>query len=49
MLSDDEGVITLPVGSSGLWNVRTIHVIPALARADADWDVHWAGFVFSVR
>ena len=49
LVSDDEGVVTLPVGAAGLWNVRTIHVVPAPAGADADWDVHWASFVFSVR
>lgn len=49
LLSDEDGVIAMPVGASGLWNVRTIHVVPAPAGADADWDVHWASFVFSVR
>ncbi len=49
LLSGDDGVIAMPVGASGLWNVRMIHVVPAPAGAAADWDVHWASFVFSVR
>lgn len=49
LLSGDDGVIAMPVGAPGLWNIRTIHVVPAPAGADADWDVHWASFVFSVR
>jgi len=34
----------LPAGA-GLWNVRTIHVVPAPAGVDAQWDVHGATFV----
>jgi hypothetical protein len=40
------GIITVPAGT-GLWNVRTIHVVPAPAGADANWDVHWATFVYA--
>ena len=40
------GIVTVPAGA-GLWNVRTIHVVPAPAGADAQWDVHWATFVYS--
>lgn len=40
------GIIAVPAGA-GLWNVRTIHVVPAPAGADAQWDVHWATFVYS--
>lgn len=40
------GILTVPVGA-GLWNVRTIHVVPAPAGTDAQWDVHWATFVYS--
>ena len=48
LTTTDDGVVTLPVGAAGLWNVRTIHVVPAPAGADADWEVHWATFVFEV-
>lgn len=41
-----DGVVSVPAGA-GLWNVRTIYVVPAPAGADAQWDVHWATFVYS--
>ena len=43
------GVVEVPVNTVGLWNVRTLHIVPAGEDADADWDVHWATFVFQVR
>lgn len=44
-----DGIVAIPVAASGLWNVRTIHVVPAPSGADADWEVHWATFVFTAR
>ena len=49
LTSSGDGVVSVRVGTAGLWNVRTIHVLPASAGADADWDVHWATFVFAVK
>lgn len=46
LTTSSDGVVSVPEGG-GLWNVRTIHVVPAPAGADADWDVHWATFVYS--
>jgi len=46
LTTSNGGIITVPAGA-GLWNVRTIHVVPAPAGADAQWDVHWATFVYS--
>lgn len=46
LTTSTEGIIDVPA-SAGLWNVRTIHVVPAPAGADAQWDVHWATFVYS--
>lgn len=45
-ITTNSGVVSVPTGG-GLWNVRTIHVVPAPAGADAQWDVHWATFVYS--
>lgn len=47
--TSNSGVIDLPLGATGSWNVRAIHIVPSAPTADADWDVHWATFVFSVR
>lgn len=49
LISSADGVVTIPVDTAGLWNVRTLHVTPTPAGADANWDVHWASVVFSVR
>jgi hypothetical protein len=46
LTASNGGIITVPTGA-GLWNVRTIHVVPTPAGADAQWDVHWATFVYS--
>ncbi|HXG90498.1 MAG TPA: DUF4198 domain-containing protein [Vicinamibacterales bacterium] len=46
--SSNDGDISIPITGPGLWNVRTIHVVPAPAGADANWDVHWSTFVFNV-
>ncbi len=34
------------VSRKGLWNVRALYIVPAPARSGADWDVHWATFVW---
>jgi uncharacterized GH25 family protein/ketosteroid isomerase-like protein len=46
--TDAEGVVRFPVERAGLWNVRTLHILPADAGSGADWDVHWATLVFGV-
>lgn len=46
LMSSADGVVTIPAGAAGLWNIRTLHVVPAPAGADANWDVHWASFVW---
>lgn len=49
LVTSDDGVVAVPVGVAGLWNIRTIHVVPTPPGADANWDVHWATFVYAVR
>lgn len=46
--TDAEGVVRLPLESAGLWNVRTLQIVPADAGSGADWDAHWATLVFPV-
>lgn len=48
LVTDASGVARIPVARAGTWNVRTIHILPADANSGADWDVHWATFVFPV-
>lgn len=46
--TDSTGVATVAVDRAGLWNVRTIQIVPAATGSGADWDVHWATMVFQV-
>lgn len=48
IVTDAGGVATFPVAQAGTWNVRTIHIVPAAPGSGADWDTHWATFVFPV-
>lgn len=47
--TDGVGIATLVVAKTGLWNVRTVQIVPAAGGSGADWDVHWATLTFRVR
>jgi len=47
--TDARGEFAVSLGSDGIWNVRALHIVPAPAGSGADWDVHWATFVWSVE
>lgn len=49
LTSDGDGRLRVPVATGGLWNIRTLHVVQADAGSGADWDTHWATFVFAVE
>ena len=46
LVSDGGGRLRVPITGAGLWNVRTIHIAQSPSGAGADWDAHWATFVF---
>jgi uncharacterized GH25 family protein len=46
--TDVRGVATLVVAQAGVWNIRTLQIVPAPKGSGADWDVHWATLVFPV-
>ncbi len=48
LITDGSGVATIALPSAGLWNVRTLQILPAVKGSGADWDVHWATMVFAV-
>lgn len=48
LTTDANGVVEIRASSEGLWNARTIHIVPSPAGAGADWDAHWASIVFGV-
>lgn len=45
--TDAQGVVAIALTGGSLWNVRAIHVVPAIAGSGADWDTHWASLVFA--
>lgn len=47
--TDRNGQADVLITRAGLWNVRTLQIMPAIKGSGADWDVHWATFVFSVK
>jgi hypothetical protein len=48
LVSDAEGIVRVPIGRAGLWNVRALFVTPVDAGPGADWDTHWVTLVFGV-
>lgn len=45
--TDTEGRVSFPPLGSGVWLVKTVHMIPAVT-ADADWESIWASTTFEV-
>jgi len=43
-----DGSADVVITRAGLWNLRTIQIVPAPKGSGADWDVHWATMVFAV-
>lgn len=48
LVTDADGVALVVVTQPGLWNIRTLQIVPAAKGSGVDWDVHWATLVFSV-
>jgi uncharacterized GH25 family protein/ketosteroid isomerase-like protein len=46
--TDGNGVARVFIDCIGLWNVRTLQIVPADRGSGADWDAHWATIVFEV-
>ncbi|HYG61160.1 MAG TPA: DUF4198 domain-containing protein [Thermoanaerobaculia bacterium] len=44
--SDAQGRVRLRLGQPGVWLVKAVHMIPAAAGADADWESQWASLTF---
>lgn len=43
LVTDASGVVSLPVRKTGLWLIRTIHVVEV---SRGSWETHWASLVF---
>jgi ketosteroid isomerase-like protein len=48
LTTDAAGQVHVPLGEAGLWNLRTLQIMPAPAGSGADWDSHWATMVFDI-
>lgn len=48
LATDAQGVARVPLERAGLWNVRTLHIVPSVAGSGADWDSHFVTLVFTV-
>ena len=48
LVTDENGVVRVFIHQVGIWNVRTLQIVPAEAGSGADWDAHWATMVFDV-
>lgn len=48
-VTDDLGGFSVALPEAGLWNVRSLVVVPAAAGSGADWDTHWATLVFGIQ
>lgn len=46
--TDHDGIVRVPVANAGLWNVRTLHIVPADRGSGADWESHFVTIVFAV-
>lgn len=46
LVTNAAGEVEINISRSGLWNVRTLQIVPSKAGSGADWDVHWATLVF---
>jgi uncharacterized GH25 family protein/ketosteroid isomerase-like protein len=46
--TDADGVVRVCVDRPGLWNARTLQIVPSDPGSGADFDAHWATLVFEV-
>lgn len=48
LITDSRGAAQITISRPGIWNVRTLQIMPAVKGSGADWDVHWATLVAEV-
>jgi hypothetical protein len=46
--TDAQGRVRLPLGGSGVWLVKAVHMIAAPAGSGADWESFWASLTFAL-
>jgi hypothetical protein len=46
--SDKDGRVRLRLPHAGMWMVKAVHMIPAPAGTQADWQSFWASLTFDL-
>jgi uncharacterized GH25 family protein len=46
--SDAQGAITLPLSRSGIWLIKSVHMVRASFFSSEDWDSYWASLTFEI-
>ena len=47
--TDRSGRVRLPLRQGGMWLIKSVHMVPAPAGADAEWESYWASLTFELR
>jgi len=47
--SDQNGRATFAIDEAGPWLVKAVHMVPAAAGSNADWESFWASLTFEMR
>jgi uncharacterized GH25 family protein len=47
--TDNDGRVRFRFGRAGMWLVKVVHMVPAPARANAEWASYWASLTFSLK
>jgi uncharacterized GH25 family protein len=47
--TDREGRVRFRLSSDGMWLVKAVHMLPAPAGANAEWESYWASLTFELR
>ena len=47
--TDREGRVRFRLSSDGVWLVKAVHMLPAPAGANAEWESYWASLTFELR
>ena len=47
--TDRDGRVQLRLGRDGMWLIKSVHMVPAAAGAEADWASFWASLTFELK
>jgi hypothetical protein len=47
--TDAQGRVKLRLAADGMWMIKAVHMIPAPAGSEAEWQSYWASLTFELR